>query len=197
MHHTIVHQPYIQDSVSLCSPSSVGSLLFPSSSGFFPNKLPLSFGLTAYRCLFPAALSPPPHRRVLIFADSVLRPFSHLTWPSSYDVQVHCISGASLRRVVSSCVSTSSSFDVVIIHAGVNDVSRAGVSFESDFASSASSARDSLLSRFRHARIAFSLLCTTSSDVMNLRVAVANCLFRDHSCFWFVECRSSQHRGHG
>ena len=75
-------RPFIQDSFALCSAGSVG-VLFPFTSGFIGNRLPLAFGLTAFRCVFPATVRPPqpaplPQRRTLFFADSMLRPLEKL-----------------------------------------------------------------------------------------------------------------------
>ena len=171
----------------LCKAGSVGSLLFPSSSGFLPNLLPLAFSLSAFRCVFPPSpsppppLPPPPALDVLIVADSMFRPFERLTWPSPYRVTMRSISGATLATVVRRCVSFSPSFRVVVIHAGVNDASRGSASLEHDFRAACESASGALVSRFPGARIAFSLACLSSSEPLNLKIAAVNSIVRDVS----------------
>ena len=181
-------QPFIQDSFSLCSAGAVDVLLFPSSSGFVGNRLPLAFGLTAFRCVFPAvacAPSPAPvsPRRVLIFADSMLRPLGRLSWPSPLRVLVRCFSGANLLAVVRRCCGFRSAgdFDVVIIHAGVNDASRGDASFSTSFASSCADVQTALTNRFPAGRVVLSLSCLTTDETINARVAVANQQMRDLS----------------
>ena len=98
-------RPFILDTASLCPAGSSDVLLYPSSSGFCGNLLPLPFELVAFHCQFPAAPPPPPAlpvvlRRVLIVADSMLRPLENLAWPSPFCVFIHCFSGATLEVVV-------------------------------------------------------------------------------------------------
>ena len=175
-------RPFVQDAMVLCPSGSVESLLFPSRSGYCANLLPLAFELGAFRCLFPAAPAPSPPplptRRVFFAADSMLRP---LVWPCPLSVSVKCFSGAGLASVVRKSVPFSSTpYDVVVIHAGVNDASRGGNSFLSDF-TSCEYALSALEHLFPDSRIVFSLLCLTSDPAVNSRVAVANQLLRDLS----------------
>ena len=98
--------PYVEDALPLFSRSACGVLQLPSSNGFHGNLLPLSFGMTAYRCRFPrrpppAALAVKPAFRVLIYGDSILRPLERLSWPSPFRVMVHCVSGLTLSRLAS------------------------------------------------------------------------------------------------
>ena len=181
-------RPFIQDSLVLCAAGAVGALLFPSPSGFVGNRLPLAFGLSAFRCVFPAAVRPPPPaplpiRRVLFLADSMLRPLEKLSWPSPLHVLVRCFSGAALRTVVGKCCAFASadSFDLIILHAGVNDASRGAVTFATDFASACDFALVALRKRFSARKVVLSLPCLTTDGAVNARVAVANQLLRDLS----------------
>ena len=63
----------------------------------------------------------------------------------------------------------------------MNDASRGGDSFLSDFAASCEYARGALVHLFPDSRVVFSLLCLTSDPAVNSRVAVANQLLRDLS----------------
>ena len=79
-------------------------------------------------------------RRILIIVDSILKPLEHLLWPSPYKVLVRCLSGAGLRAaVLKSQVYSASSFDVIVLHAGVNDASCGSGSFEDEFRASCES----------------------------------------------------------
>ena len=124
-------RPYIVDQRLLSSPSDLGVLNIPSSHGASPNLLPLGFGLAAFRCSFPPSpsppLPPPPrHHRVLIIADSMLRPLERLVWPVPFNVTIRCLSGGRLREIVFELLRAISSgaFDACVVHGGVNDISR-------------------------------------------------------------------------
>ena len=120
--------------------------------------------------------------RIFFAADSMLRPLESLVWPCPLSMSVKCFSGAGLASVVRKCVPFSlTPYDVVVVHAGVNDASRGGDSFLSDFTASCEYARGALAHLFPDSRIVFSLLCLTSDPVINSRVAVANRLLRDLS----------------
>ena len=173
-------RPYVEDSAVLCLPSSVGVLLFPSTSGYDANLLPLPYGLTAFRCRFPrsrlpTSLPPPaPSCRVVVAADSMLHPFEVLSWPAPYAVSVRCFSGGRLEMIIKKCLSLSLHCNVFVFHAGVNDASRGGVSFADNFLSSWDFALRALTARFSEAKVAISTICLTKSDKINLRVAAAN-----------------------
>ena len=171
--------PYIADSVVLCPPASVGVLLFPSTSGYGANLLPLPFGLMAVRCLFPRSRLPPPpppparDRHVVIFGDSMLRPFQSLSWPAPFAVSVRCFSGATLDFLVRRCLLLTSRCDILVLHGGVNDASRGGASFIDNFSSSCDSALRALKGVLG-VNVAISTICLTKSGEINLRVAAAN-----------------------
>ena len=178
-------RPFVLDCIALCDHGAVGALRFPSPSGFQSNRLPLAFGLSAFRCRFPAVAPPPPSpplpaRRVLVIGDSILRPLERLRWPAPFCVLVRCFSGAPLRTVVQRLLPFSSSqCDVVVLHAGVNDASRGGDSFSADFRASCDYARRALDACFGGRRVIVSLLCLTSDGAVNSRVALANQCLRD------------------
>ena len=125
-------------------------------------------------------LSPPlPGRRVLLASDSMLRPLERLSWPAPFDVTARCFSGAGLETVVKKCLALSGSrFDVVVLHAGVNDAS-GGASLESDFRRSCDFAARALRARFSDARVVVSLACLSASEPVNVKVAVVNRLLRE------------------
>ena len=159
----------------------MGALLFPSSSGFASNSLPLAFGLTSFCCIFPAAVrplppAPLPERRVLFLSDSMLRPFEKLTWPAPLRVVVRCFSGAPLQGVVRTrcALGSAGSYDILVIHAGVNDACRGAETFAAGFASACVFTRVALLGRFPARKIVLSLPCLTTDVTIDARVAVAN-----------------------
>ena len=175
--------PYIQDELILAPPLSVGVLLFPSSRGYQKNLLPAPFGLSAFRCRFPPSAGPtlplvapvpPSPVKVLVFADSMLRPLQALSWPAPFRVLVHSLSGATLERVVQGCLPYASTCDVFLLHAGVNDVSRVKVDFEKHFAASCDQVSRILSARLGGRRVLISTVCQTKSDELNMRVAYAN-----------------------
>ena len=176
--------PYVEDSVVLCPPSSVGVLLFPSRSGY-ASSLPLPFGLTAFRCRFPRSRLPPPSPsparscRVVVFGDSMLRPFESLSWPAPFSVTVRCFSGGGLDLVIKKCLDLDVRCDILILHAGVNDASRGGASFAAAFSATCAFTLGALRARFSGAKVAISTVCLTRSDEINLRVAAANVCLRD------------------
>ena len=178
--------PFIQDELVLSAPGGIGVLRYPSSAGFCDSLLPVPFGLSAFRCGFPSVPSPqaplpPPPVPVLFGGDSVLRPFSSLDWPSPLRVEVRAYSGAPLRRVLESVAALSDVVDcrIVVIHAGVNDCSKAGETFESDFRDACSFASQVLPSRFPGRHFFFSTICVSRSAVLNARILIANRALRE------------------
>ena len=178
-------RPFVMESEVLCAPGALGAVVIPSSSGFAGNLLPLPYGLTAFRCLFPPAPPPPAVlpvalKRVLVFSDSMLCSLENLSWPAPLRVVVRCFSGAGLKSVVNHCLRfLPSAFDMALIHAGVNDASRGGDDFEDVFGSSCAYARVALKKRFPESRVAFSLACVTASAPVNARVVVVNRMLRE------------------
>ena len=179
--------PFILEIMPLVSKTDIGSVLFPSSGGFAPNCYPLAFGLSAFKCFFPPRAPlprpfPPPPFRILIGSDSMLRPLAALKWPSPFNVEVVCLSGASLATVISQLVlRLPAQFDACLFHAGVNDVSRGGDDFQGSFQSSCSYAASVLSSKFPEGAILCSSVCQTKSASLNERVRVANEAFRSFS----------------
>ena len=178
-------RPFIQDALPLfSSTASRGALLFPSSEGFSENLLPLRHGLSAYRCIFPArSLPPAPPQpspfRVLVVGDSVLRPLRSLSWPPPLRVMLRSLSGASISAVVSEARSlVSSNFDVLLLHAGVNDASRAGTDFDARLDSALGSLR-ALAPSLGGRRLLVSSACQSRSSRINARVASVNHSFRE------------------
>ena len=184
-------RPYVQDAVALCPAAAVGTLMIPSSSGFEANALPLAYRLDAFRCCFPvapfpvsfspvSAAPPKPACRVLIVADSMLRPLERLSWPPPLRVFVRCFSGAPLAAAIRrGLAGASASFDMVIVHAGVNDASRERDSFPAAFSSACDYAGSALRASFPDARVALSLPCVTSDDAINVRIAIVAQQLRD------------------
>ena len=179
--------PFVLDRMPLVLSHDLGSVLFPSSQGYVPNRFPLSCGLAAFKCYFPPRLVAPAPAlsvlvRVLVVADSMFRPFASLVWSAPFSVKSVSISGASLTAVVNrACILLSAgSFDVLLFHAGINDVSRAGVDFASEFRSACASAVASLAS-FSSTKIFCSGICQTKSSALNVRVRSANDLLRSVS----------------
>ena len=178
-------RPFVQDSLPLFSPaSSMGALLFPSSAGFSENLLPLRFGLTAYRCVFPAR-SPPPASpvpaafRVLVIGDSVLRPLLTLSWPAPLRVILHSLSGAPVASAVAKARALASvQFDALLLHAGVNDASRACVDWDARLDEVGVSLR-SLASSLGGRCLLVSTVCQSRCDDINTRVAPLNRVFRE------------------
>ena len=173
-------RPFVLDSLRLFSPSSVGVLRFPSSSGFHDNLLPVPYGMTAFRCLFPARPAPslpllPEPFRVLIVGDSVLRPLLSLTWHVSLRVAVRCFSGAALARVTAEASKLASmNCQAVLIHAGVNDASRGGEDFEALLSRSFQSLRSMASAHFARRKVLVSTACLTRLDDVNVRVGTVN-----------------------
>ena len=88
----------------------------------------------------------------------------------------------SLEAVVKKSLPfSSSSYDVVILHAGVNDASCGLDSFPAAFRSSCDFAGHALGAAFRGSQVVLSLPCLTSDSDVNARVAVANQQLRDLS----------------
>ena len=177
--------PFILDALPLFSPGSRGVLRIPSSSGFIENRLPLSFGLTAYNCQFPLAPAPrlPPSLppvKILLIGDSVLRPLLRLTWPAPFRLLVRSFSGASFARCVEEALKLSfTGCQIVIVHGGVNDASRGSADFSKEFPSSASVACSRLASAFSSRAILLSSAWQSRNDEINVRIGQANQFFRD------------------
>ena len=88
----------------------------------------------------------------------------------------------SLEAVVKKSLPFSlSSYDVVILHAGVNDASCGLDSFPAAFRSSCDFAGHALSAAFHGSRVVLSLPCLTSDSDVNARVAIANQQLRDLS----------------
>ena len=178
--------PFIQDELTLSAPGEVGVLRYPSSAGYSNSLLPVPFGLSAYRCCFPPVPSPqappPPMPVPVLFGgDSVVRPFSSLDWPSPLRVEVRAYSGASFRSVVERVTALPNVADcrIVVVHAGVNDCSKAGEALESDFRDACSFASQVLPSRFPGRRIFVSTVCVSRSAALNARILVVNRALRE------------------
>ena len=173
-------RPFIQDALSLCPPASRGVVCLPSSSGFSENLLPVAFGLSAYRCVFPpvARPAPPPAAapvHVLIVGDSVLRPLVSLKWPPPFRVLVRSLSGAPLLGAWSEASRFSSSLcDVLILHAGINDVSRAPADFEEHFGRACEALASKASPAFAGRSIVISSVCQSRKSALNVNVSVAN-----------------------
>ena len=178
-----IFAPYVQEECILfTSSSSIGALRFPSSRGFRENLLPLAFGLSAFRCRFPSrpalpapVLSPPV--RVLMIADSMLRPLSALSWPAPFRVIAHSHSGATLEQVLQRGLDVAAC-DVLVIHAGVNDVSKFPEGFEAHFERACGRVVAAVAAGFPQCKVVVSTVCQTKADDLNLRVASANRLLR-------------------
>ena len=195
-------RPFIQDELVLSSPGEAGVLRYPSSKGFQDALLPVPFGLSAFRCCFPPVPAPvpplpAPPLRVLFVGDSVVRPFVSLTWPSPLRVWVYAVSGAPLRRVVERVVSLSGkiSCDVVVVHGGVNDASRAGERFEADFRDACSHASRVLPVCLPGCRVFVSTACVSRSAELNGRVLVVNRTLREFAAAasWTVVSNDNIH----
>ena len=145
--------------------------------------LPLSYGLSAFRCRFPPQPVPSaplvlPPVRVLAIADSMLRPISALSWPAPFRVVAHCHGGATLEEVVRRNLDVATC-DVLLVHAGVNDVSRRSVDFEVSFGHACDRVVSAVSAAFPGSKVVISTVCQTKSAELNLRVAAANRLLRD------------------
>ena len=177
--------PFIQDALPLFDPGARGVLRIPSSSGFIENRLPVSFGLTAYNCRFPSAPAPQAPLpvsavEVLIVGDSVLRPLLRLSWPAPFQVLVRSFSGATFARCVDEAAKFSSSkFKIVIVHGGVNDASRGAADFKEKFPALAKSSCARLSSAFAGRAVLLSTACQSRSAEMNIKIGYANQVFRD------------------
>ena len=176
--------PFVQDALPLFARSACGVLQLPSSDGFHDNLLPLPFGMTAFRCLFPShAPAPPldvvPSIKVLILGDSILRPLQQLSWPAPFHVLVLSVSGLTLSRLAASPSSfESAGVRAVLVHAAVNDASKDGPEFEENFSSSCAALGRVAL---HHPGRAFllSTACVTRDDSINKRVCFANKTLRE------------------
>ena len=172
--------PYILDSLALCPPASVGVLNIPSASGFVLNKLPLPFGLKAFRCPFPAVLPQPSAPLpspifVVISGDSVLRPLQALKWPAPFRVLVRSISGATLECAAMEALKFSASqCKVLILHAAVNDASKSGADFEEKFPAVCSRACSLISSKFGGRAVLLSTACQSRQSDLNIKIGVAN-----------------------
>ena len=178
-------RPFVLESCPLSVASDVGVLDLPSRRGFAPNLLPLGFGLSAYLCRFPSRPSPPrlvplPPFRVLIVSGSMLRPLQSLKWPSPFAVNVFSTSGATFREALLLLLKQSKlPYDVLILHAGVNDASRAGDDFDRCFRDTCTYASNVFATYCSGRRVVCSTICQTKSSIINQRVAVANSLLRE------------------
>ena len=179
--------PFIVDELLLAGGSELGVLNLPSRKGFSPNLHPLGFGLRAYCCLFPAhppkPCLPQPSVKVLVVSDSMFRPFSGLLWPPPFAVRVICLSGARLRQVLLEGlrVLSSSAFDVLLFHGGVNDVSKDGGRFEASLRQACLCASESLPVSFPNGKVLCSSVCQTKSSALNVHVGLANSVLRSFS----------------
>ena len=177
--------PYIVRELELFPPFSVGVLRLPTAQGYGENMLPLSFGLKACRCRFPAqAPAPAPGPLVpvktLVVADSMLRAFRSMIWPAPHRVMVKAVSGLTVEhcgRVLSGLAEVQC--DNVVIHLGVNDASRGDESFEGRFRQSCGVMRGLLVRLFSGRSVLVSLVCQTKLDAVNVRVGLANKVLRE------------------
>ena len=188
-------RPFILDELVLSVSGEMGVLRYPSSQGFQDALLPVPFGLSAFRCRFPpvpAPVPPPPVApvRVLFLGDSVIRALEKLVWPSPWRVWVYALSGASLRRIVERGISLSDriSCDVVVLHGGVNDASKAVAPFEDGFRAACSHASRVIPVCFPGRRVFVSTACVSRSVELNGRVLVVNQMLRElaSSASWTV-----------
>ena len=179
-----VLDPFIVSSISLSSIRAHGAVLLPSAKGYHPSG-PSSFGLNAYFCRFPAHPAPSPSPvvslRVLVVSDSMLRPLATVRWPSPIRALVHPFSGATLRQVVAHALRLADApCDVILFHAGVNDVSKCPAeSFKGLFQSACDYAAEALAAFFPGRRVVCSTLTVTRSPNLNSRVLLANNVLRD------------------
>ena len=180
--------PFILGQLPLASSCDRGVVLFPSRDGFSPNFSPLGYGLTAYRCFFPPNCRVPrplplPLVRVLMVADSLFRPISDLVWPRPFSVEVVFLSGAKFLAVLFELFRRLAldHFDIVLFHAGVNDISRSGDDFESVFRESCSYAAAGFPSQFPGGTVFCSSVCQTRSSALNAKVFIANTILRSLS----------------
>ena len=179
-------RPFIQDALPLFDAGARNVLRLPSSGGYVENKLPLSFGLMAYRCLFPASPSPAAAPlalpiKVLIVGDSVLRPLLSLAWPAPFRVLTRSFSGATFSRCAGEAMKLAhiSTCQVLIIHGAVNDASRGSDDFPAKFSASASAACSKLASAFSGRAVVLSTACQSRSSVINTKIANANQSLRE------------------
>ena len=176
-------RPFICGVLPLACAGDQDVLRFPSSDGFQSAPPSVSTGFSAYLCQFPPAVpvpapSPLPLLRVLISGDSVLRVFSSLSWPMPFRVETVASSGARLRRVVDAAVRRSiPPFDILVIHAGVNDASKPDFS-EAAFEQSCAYAEESLCGVSPVCSVLISLACVSRSPSLNKRVLSVNKLLR-------------------
>ena len=176
---------FVVDRLDLAGPTQSDVLLLPSVAGLVSNYLPLGFSLTAFFCQFPprppiSVLAPARSFRVLVGADSMLRPLSSSSWPAPYAVEVICISGGSLRSVLQECFRrmSVSRFDALFFHAGVNDVSRGGDDFQVSFQDSCLYASQAISTFFPGKPVICSSVVQTKLSVLNQRVCLANGILR-------------------
>jgi hypothetical protein len=179
-------QPFVINRFVLSAPVEHDVLLLPSTSGFASNYLPLGFGLEAFRCSFPCvparSLPLSPRFRVLLVADSMLRPLEGFKWPSPFEVFLFCFSGGKLQDILKNMfrLSARSSFSVCVFHGGVNDASRFSDDlFSSHFKSVCDFASSGISSFSSSSKIICSSICQTRSPSINIRVGVANSLLRE------------------
>ena len=179
-----VLDPFVVSSISLSSIGAHGAVLLPSAKGYRPSG-PSAFGLTAYFCRFPAHPAPSPSLvvslRVLVVSDSMLRPLASVRWPSPIRALVHPFSGATLRQVVVHALRMADApCDVILFHAGINDVSKCSPeSFKTLFQSACDYASEALAAFFPGRRVVCSTLTVTRSPNLNSRVLLANNVLRD------------------
>ena len=172
--------PFVLDSLSLFPPASVEVLRIPSASGYVLNKLPLPFGLKAFRCRFPAAPLQPPAPVpspifVVIAGDSVLRPLQALRWPAPFRVLVRSISGATLECAAKEAEKFSASqCKVLILHAAVNDASKSGSNFEEEFPAVCNRVCSRISSAFGGRAVLLSTACQSRQSDLNIKIGVAN-----------------------
>ena len=196
-------RPFVQDELPLSAPGSSGVLRFPSKGGFGENLLPVPFGLSAFRCFFPprsvpvaSRLAAPRSVRVLVLADSMLRPLRAVSWPAPFLVAVHCFSGATFLQTLERGLHFSQhKCDILLFHAGVNDASRGGADFDSAFGASCRRALRAFPAHFAGAKLVLSTLCLTRSSDINIRVAAANKMLREvaREGGWFLVSNDNVH----
>ena len=180
-------QQFVLGRLPLSTPSDLHVLHSPSRAGYVPNVAPLLFALTAFRCFFPAWRIPKPRSqsprapvRVLVSGDSVLRPLVGLLWPHPFDVDLVCTSGATMDVVLRRLFDRSSvPPDACVVHAGINDASRASSDiFAAVFGKACERAKASVPVFCATSRVIVSGLMPSRDAALNIKVGVGNGLLR-------------------
>lgn len=126
---------FVREAVTMFEPGTIGGIMVPSKNGFVRSRQPLEYGLQALKCFFPPSYekknltgAKEPALMKVLMGDSILKVLGKASWPKTMKVFVKPRGGERfleslyrLEAVVREC-----SPKMVVLHSGINDVSKFG-----------------------------------------------------------------------